>query len=267
MNEFSSIWLDLDIHRDTINEIVADYRNIDKKNKENYSDNFYQKQKRELVAKYQSKISKEKEKTGDSVNFSFYRIQTTLQKWISAPLAESKANILRLFKEFDLEMNKSEIEIMQEAIGDNYLGNRVLSALAARNGIHIKAKPNIETYERVLKDCISTGDLFLKGFYGSTPAWDLVPASVSKNIVVAAAAGTMLKDGCSLHKAALLWDGSSAPCPKTIITADDQEVLAKLYSGCTDDAAKAGRTKELIDEMPELRNILMLTEYSPYVGE
>ncbi len=267
MNDFSSIWLSLDVHRDKINAIVNEYRNADKKNQETYSEAYYQEQHKELVAKYREKIVREKEEAEDKLNTYFDNIQTTLDKWISAPLPESKINLLHLLMQSGIKLNGAEFEVLKESIGNNYFGNRILSALAERDGIFVKKNYGLETYERILKDCISSADVFLKGFYGSSPAWELVPNNVNKHIVAAAAAGAPIKDGCALHRAAMLWDGSSVPCSKTKISADDKDILNKLYSGCLDESAKIERTKGLIAETPELKEVLKMTEYKRFIPE
>lgn len=265
MNDFSSIWLSLDVHRDKINAIVAEYRGTDRRNRENFSDSYYQEQHNELIAKYQDKIAREKEKAEDTLNTYFDNIQTVLDKWVSAPLPESKINLLYLLMQSGIKLSRVEFEVLKKSVGNNYFGNRILSALAERDGIPVKKVYGLETYERILEDCISSADVFLHGFYGSSPAWELVPGSTHKHIVTAAAAGVPLKDGCALHRAALLWDGSSVPCSKTKINSEDKDVLNKLYSGCNDDSTKAIRTKELLSEMPELKETLQLTEYSGYI--
>lgn len=162
-------------------------------------------------------------------------------------------HLLHLLIQSGLKLSRAEFEVLKESIGNNYFGNRILSALAERDGIFVKKNYGLETYERILKDCISSADIFLKGFYGSSPAWELVPNNVNKHIVAAAAAGAPIKDGCALHRAALLWDGSSVPCSKTKISAEDKDILNKLYSGCLDESAKIERTKGLIAETPELK--------------
>lgn len=267
MNDFSSIWLSLDIYRDKINSIVNEYRTADEKNRETYSVTYYKEEHAKLIAKYRDEIAREKEKIEDTLNTYFVNIQTALNKWISAPLPESKINMLYLVMQSGLKLNRAELEVLQGSVGNNYFGNRILSALAERDGILVKKGYGLETYERILKDCISSVDVFVCGFYGSNPAWELVPDNVNKHIVTAAAAGTSLKDGCTLHKAALLWDGSSVPCSKTKISSEDREILQKLYSGCNDDNAKVARTKELLSETPELKETLQLTEYGRFIPE
>lgn len=267
MNDFSAIWLSLDVHRDKINKIVDEYRGIDGKNRKTYSAVYYEKEHKELVARYRQKIASEKEEIKDKLNTYFDNIQSTLDRWISAPLPESKRNLLYLIMQSGIKLSRSELEVLKESVENNYFGNRILSALAERDGISLKKGYGIEVYERVLRDCISSADIFVNGFYGSNPVRELVPSGVNRHVVSAAAAGTTLKDGCTLHKAALFWDGSSVPCSKTKISSEDKDILSKLYNGCGDDDTRAARTKELLSEMPELKETLQLTEYSRFVPE
>lgn len=267
MNDFNAMWLSLSVHGDKVNEIVKEFRETDKKNKERYSDSFYQEQHKELVEEFKKKIVFEKDRVTDTINTYIWNMQDTLQKWIAAPLPESRLNLLKLIMESGLKMNVSEFEVIQGYIGNNYFGRKILSALAEKEGIHIESVPDIAVYERLLKDCISSSDVFIKGFYGTTPEWELVPTNISRHIVSAAAVGTPIKDGCALHRAALFWDGSSVPCSKTKITSEDKDILNKLYSGCNDDSTKITRTKELLSEMPELKETLKLTEYKKYIPE
>ena len=267
MNDFSSMWLSLDVHRDKVNKIIKEFREADKKNKERYSDSFYQEQHKELVEKYKEKIAGEKDRVTDTINTYIENMQDTLQKWIAAPLPESRLNLLNLIMGSGLKLNRAEFEVLSGYVGNNYFGRKILSALAEKEGIHIESTPDISVYERLLKDCISSADVFISGFYGTMPEWELVPSNTSKYVVNAAAAGSPIKDGCALHKAALFWDGSSVPCSKTKISSEDREILQKLYSGCNDDNAKATRTKELLSETPELKETLELTEYKQYISE
>lgn len=267
MNDFSSIWLSLDVHRDKINTIVNEYRNIDKKNRETYSAAYYEEEHKKLVTRYCEKIAREKEKAKDTLNTYFDNIQTALDRWISTTLPESKINILYLIMQSGIKLSRSEFEVLKESVGNNYFGNRILSAIAERDGILVKKGYGLEAYERILRDCISSADIFLNGFYGSNPAWELVPDTVNKHIVTVAATGAPLKDGCTLHKAALFWDGSSVPCSRTKLSSEDRDILSKLYNGCGDDSAKAVRTKELLSETPELKETLELTEYKKYIPE
>lgn len=267
MNDFSSIWLSLDVHRDKVNAVVDEYRKADKRNRKTYSDDFYQRQHEELIAKYREKIAKEKENVGNTLNVYFGNIQDTLNQWVSAPLPESKTNLLYLIMQSGLKLNRAEFEAIQESIGTNYWGNRILARVAEQNSILVKKGYGLETYERILKDCISSADVFVNGFYGQNPAWEFVPENVSKHLVAAAAAGTPIKNGCALHRAALLWDGSSIPCSKTKLSVNDKDIIEKLYSGCSTDNEKISRTEELISETPELVDILKLTEYGRFVSE
>ena len=43
MNDFSGIWLSLDVHRDKINKLIEEFKEADKKNREIYSDSHYKK--------------------------------------------------------------------------------------------------------------------------------------------------------------------------------------------------------------------------------
>lgn len=267
MNDFSGIWLSLDIHRDKINKLIAEFKETDKKNRETYSEAYYKEEHGKLVVRYQKRIADEKESVSDNINTRFWNIQNVLDKWIATPLPESKVNMLYLIMQSGVKLNRAEFEVIQNSIGNNYFGNKILQALAERDGIFVKPGYGLETYERVLKSCISSADIIVNGFYGTNPEWELVPAKVNKYIVTAAAAGTPLRDNCELHRAALIWDGSSIPCPKTKISSEDKDILKKLYSGCNNDVDMAARTKELLSETPELKETLELTEYKQYISE
>ena len=88
MNDFSGIWLSLDVHRDKINKLIEEFKETDKKNREIYSDLHYKEEREKLVARYRKKIADEKESVSDSINNRFWSIQNMLDKWIAAPLPE-----------------------------------------------------------------------------------------------------------------------------------------------------------------------------------
>lgn len=267
MNDFSGIWLSLDVHRDKINKLIEEFKEADKKNREIYSDSHYKEERGKLVARYRKKIADEKESVSDSINNRFWSIQNMLDKWIATPLPESKVNMLYLIMQSGMRLNRAEFEVIQNSIGNNYFGNKILQALAERDGVFIKSSYGLETYERLLEGCISSADVIVNGFYGANPEWELVPLNVNRHIVTAAAAGAPLRDNCALHRAALIWDGSSIPCPKTKISSEDEDILNKLYSGCNNDVDMAARTKELLAETPEIKEALELTEYRRYIPE
>ena len=80
MNDFSGIWLSLDIHRDKINKLIAEFKETDKKNRETYSEAYYKEEHGKLVARYQKRIADEKESVSDNINTRFWNIQNVLDK-------------------------------------------------------------------------------------------------------------------------------------------------------------------------------------------
>ena len=108
MNDFSGIWLSLDVHRDKINKLIEEFKETDKKNREIYSDLHYKEEREKLVARYRKKIADEKESVSDSINNRFWSIQDMLDKWIAAPLPESKVNMLYLIMQSGMKLNRAE---------------------------------------------------------------------------------------------------------------------------------------------------------------
>lgn len=267
MNTFSAILNSLQVHRDKIDKLIAEFRQRDTGNKGIYSDAYYQAAHEELVEKYRQKIEDEKIRASETINLYIDNIQTSLNNWICGPISESTLNLLLLIKSSGMRISRAEVEALKLKIGNSYFGNRLLEQIAQENDVVLPHEyVSLDIYEKALKDCIESASVMINGYYGESIEKSLMPNNANLHIAAAAAAGAPLRPGSSFERAALLWDGEKIPTPKTRLTADDTDIIDGMFSDCRGDEIKIGQRMNLIlHENPELINIMKLSKYHKYV--
>ena len=269
MNTFSAILNSLEVHRNKVDKLITEFRKQDASNRATFSDAYYKTSHEELVSKYKEKIAAEKSRASETVNLHIDNIQTSLNNWICSPISESTVNLLLLIKSSGMKLSMAEVEALEGKVGNSYFGNRLVTQLAQENGVSLpRERASLDVYERALKNCISASSIIVGGYYGDPVEKSLMPNNVSPHIAAAAAVGAPLQPESSFEKAALLWDGEKVPAPKTRLTADDTDIIDNMFSDCRGDDIKIGqKMNRILQESPELSDVMKLSKYRQYVQD
>lgn len=188
------------------------------------------------------------------IAFEFDDITATLAEWIAEPVPESFISITGALNSAGAFPTQSEIEMLSQLSSGNYFAEKILHQMAEQQGMHFP-HVSLDEINRAMNTAKADVESVINTYAGSDSSmlWitELNDHSLYENPMMAGIAlNYMERDDSTLSR-----------FEETIRTATDntvtlikteQDIIAELFSGCSDDTAKTERMKTLILAKPEL---------------
>lgn len=263
MNRFSEIFEVLLYHKNEIDKIIRNYRKKDQKNREIYSDAMCDKLHEENLIDAKSSFDIRQHTTAVRINQIFDDLQNELKAWVNTPISRDQLSLISTLLSLDVKLSAGELQALESSLGNNYFAHKLAQKLAEASGLKgFKAKYNLDHYTTMLKSVRNDAEIFIIAYCGDiknyTPELLNVKDFINaKQLSYAAADAKCLKADSSIMAASLIWSGDCIPCSHKIsLTSSEKENLEQMFAGCSTDAAKASRAKQLVQQMPLMRDVL-----------
>ncbi len=270
MNKFSELFLSLKMYREDVDALVNDFIDEDMRNKKTYQDAIYSEFHVKAVSKYKTKLDEARELKVWRVNGILDEIQDNLRGWLIAPINEKMLNTICALHSCDVKLSNTEIEALRDSLGGSYFGQRLIQKIAEDSGVMLLGVKSAENFTRMISNIKSGAELFLNYYSGGkTQGLELLGDNANNvNLAAASCNPAILKDNSVLLQASLLWDGSGVPSPrKKTLTAEELDIVNRMYEGCNGTDAKKIRTAEILSGNPDMREIIGLSPYSVFIEE
>lgn len=265
MNVFSKMILQLDLYKDTINEIVRKYQDEDAAIKARLLPAVYQTEHQVLVEKYRAQISDARDKKTTTLNDLLNDVQRNLKVWTSQPVGNERLlESIKSAHEVGVKFTAEEIETFADSLNNSHMGRRILQELAKESGVKLPEKVvSTDVYIDALKGAKLEAEIFLKYFCGEKMLGaELLPESDRKSplLGIALTGKPFRSDSRILQAAAIFGDGKVPTGSRGRFTVSDKEILDKMLSGCATRDEKKHRVQELISQNEDLKSFFILSD-------
>lgn len=259
MNRFAEIHGVLAHHKREIDKIVQEYRaKIQKQDKETYTESYLDKARLAAIAEAQAAVDVQQHQTAVRLNQIIADIQGELQVWVSSPANASQLQLINTLVASGLQLTLPELQSLQAAVSGSYFAARIIGQLAQTSGIEGIQVPDLGKYTDLLAAVKTQAELFVTAYCAHAP--ELLNDKDNPNITYLSYAADQCKclgPDSAITMASLVWSGDCIPCSHKIsLTADERESLALMFAGCASDASRANRARELVQQMPLMRDVL-----------
>lgn len=269
MNKFSELYLSLKMYREDVDALVNDFIDEDTRNKKTYQNSVYLDLHKKGVDKYKAKLDEARDLKVWRLNSILDEIQDNLKAWLVAPVNDRLLNTVSALYSFGVKLSDTEIEALRDSLSNSYWGQKLLQKIAKNSNIMLLGVRDADSYVRMIANIKSGAEILLNYYCGSKmQGLELLEKDTNVNLAAAACNPAILKDSSSLLQASLIWDGDGIPSPrKKALTAEELEIVNRMYEGCNGTDAKKARTKEIISGNPEMWGIIGLSPYGVFIEE
>lgn len=271
MNGFDEIQKLLKHHKDSVDKIIVRYRKDDEEPQKKFKEDYFLSYHQNNLIEKQTAFYALQQKTADDINFQLDGIQDSLIRWVTRPMAdEKKFNLLMSMFSSGLKLSEAEIEAFSGSIGDSYFGARLVEQIAEKSGVvgsWTYCPFHLDTYISALKNIRNQCDIFVSGYCGEEPCRDLFMSdNTPANYVINVAAGCRpFTQNSAVLAAQILWSKDGIPiAKKQLLDETDWSNLRLLYENTPHDRMME-RTAEIVQQSPELKNLIELSPYKSYL--
>jgi len=269
MNKFSELYLSLKMYKEDVDALVSDFLDEDIRNKKTYQDAIYLDLHKNGVDKYKAKLDEARDLKVWRLNNILDEIQSNLKDWLVTPIDSKLLNTLCALHSCGVKLSDTEIEALQASLGSSYFGLKLLQEIAKDSSVMFLGARNADRYAKMISDIKSTAGLFLNNYCGDKmQGLELLGDKANKNLAAASCSPAILRNNSILLQASILWDGDGIPSPrKKTLTAEELDIINRMYEGCNGTDAQKARTAEILSNNPDMREVIALSPYSPFIED
>lgn len=268
MNKFSELFLSLKAYRDDADAIIDGFLSEVSHDKKTYRAEICSELYAKRVETYKCKLDTLRDRKIVGLNDILDDIQDGLKAWLIAPINDRTLNTICALHSCGVKLSHSELEALQDSLGNSYFGQKLIQKIAQDNGDILLGVKDVGRYTGIISDIKSGAELFLNYYSGSKmQGLKLLGDNANNiNLVAASCNPSILKDDSVLLQASLLWDGSGIPSPrKKRLSGEELDILNRMYAGFEGVDALKSRTVEIVSGNPDMREVIALSPYWPYL--
>ncbi len=269
MNSFEKILLSLDSYRNTISGIGDRYKKESESNSKFYGSSVYNDIQNDTKKLYKSEFDKAREQERRDIDDMFQSVYTSLESYVCRPVRDQQLlNTITSAHSLGITFSAAELQYFNNSIGNTYLGNKIVTALAKESGVSTITleKNNLDTLSRSVKNGESSVRNFINFFSGNNlQAYDLLDPEQINNplgstLSAAASDSEVFKAGSPILQCALIFSENDVPATinSRTLTSTDKQIIDFMFQDCESQEEKKNRATTLISENSDLKPIFDL---------
>lgn len=205
------------------------------------------------------------------INVAFEDIKRDFKTWMCRPINADLLATLNCVRNFEMNLSKSELDVLASSASGSYFGTRIVSAIARESGYFIKV-PDMNQYMQALHRAEVSAIGAVQNYAGDSDTEysgrDLLSEWTNNGVIIGdgkvpawlyVAAGNYLTKDESLPEVEKMWNAASVPAELTL-TQDEQKRVYDLIKDVDNEKAKRDRIEELKAIEPDIESkIAMLS--------
>jgi len=269
MNKFTELFFSLKSYQDDADEIINNFLSENAHDKKAFRNEVYLNLHAKKVETFKCKLDTARETKTRRLNSILNEVQDNLKAWLTTPINDRMLNTICALHTCGVQLTDTELGALQNALGNSYFGQKLIQKIAKDSGVMLLGAQDADNFTRMISNIKSAAELFIFNYCGSKmQGLELLGKDANVNLAAASCVPAILKDNSTLLQASLLWDGCGIPSPrKKSLTAEELDIVSRMYEGCAGTNAQKTRTKEILSTNPAMKEVLSLSPYAAFIED
>lgn len=267
MNKFEKLRITLKDFMNDLDKQYSDYQEKEKKARAMYSEAGYEEKfLKEIYPAAAGKAWAEKDAAIQKVNEIINSIEEELNNFFMKPISESVAQVLSCIDRYRIPLSLNELKILEPQMRETYMGGRVFSELAKRNG-YIATIPTMKEYQNALNSARGNVNLVIRAYAGKAddgyPGKDLLQPWESRGINMGEFqhyhlffSQNYLHEGGELDKLELIWSTNNNPMHYSLTDSESKKVKKDIEGILRNGELDRQAAQQLLKKDPDIKSKL-----------